>query len=213
MSEYSNAKVQWPEHFSNGGTGVTKTSGDETRQITESVFLFNDPEIYMVGSELHCSRKRVDLSNFWKFHRERPKNKTNNSTVEEKMYLKNHEQSGFQIGDKVRLIRCPKKNELGWACRVCEGHGGDFIDKTLIIKEDRGAYGFGIYEKEENFSGKLFPYFVLELVEKRKNPKPIISLCAGIANTYSSDSEIQSEELHDLIASIETELGKTEKIN
>jgi hypothetical protein len=123
------------------------------------------------------------------------------------MYLKNHEQSGFQVGDKVRLIRCPKKNELGWACQVCEGHGKNLVGKTLIIKEDQGIYGFGVYEKEEDFAGKLFPYFVLELVEKYKNPKPIISLCAEIANTYSVDSEIPSKELHDLIASIETELA------
>ena len=68
---YSLPESQWREHWTNGGTGVTKTSGETTSKISKSVELFGDPEIYMVGSELHSSRKRFDLSDFWEFHRER----------------------------------------------------------------------------------------------------------------------------------------------
>jgi hypothetical protein len=124
------------------------------------------------------------------------------------MYLKNHEQSGFQVGDKVRLIRCPKKNELGWACRAPDEHGKNFVGKIFKITSDWNVNGFCL--NTWGGDGLLFPYFVLELVEKYKNPKQIISLCAGIANTYSVDSEIPSKEFHDLIASIEMELGNTE---
>ena len=60
----------WADHWTNGGTGITKTS-DTTDEITESVRQFGDPQIYMKGTELHCSRENCDISDFWKFHKER----------------------------------------------------------------------------------------------------------------------------------------------
>lgn len=56
----------WMDHWTNGGTGVTKTSGKDFTEIAESVKLFNDPQIFMKGSELHSTQR--DLSDFWKFH-------------------------------------------------------------------------------------------------------------------------------------------------
>lgn len=58
----------WPEHWSNGGTGVTKTSEPDTTAIAASVTAFNDPQIFMRGSELHATRRPCDLSDFWAFH-------------------------------------------------------------------------------------------------------------------------------------------------
>lgn len=63
--------VQWPDHISNGGTAVTKTSGADTAEITETVATFRDPKFYMKGTELHTSRKPADLSDFWAAHRAR----------------------------------------------------------------------------------------------------------------------------------------------
>lgn len=61
--------IDWPEHFSNGGTAVTKGVDDNIR---DSVQAFNDPHIYVDGETLHTTRaKPVDLSDFWKFHYER----------------------------------------------------------------------------------------------------------------------------------------------
>ncbi len=59
----------WSDHWTNGGTGITKTSEPHTTEITDSVTAFGDPEIYMKGTELHSSRR--DLSDFWEFHRAR----------------------------------------------------------------------------------------------------------------------------------------------
>lgn len=64
----------WSEHWSNGGTGVTGTSGDETERMTSCVEAFGDPEIFMKGTELHCSRKfegMLNLEDFWRFYESR----------------------------------------------------------------------------------------------------------------------------------------------
>jgi hypothetical protein len=66
-------QTQWAEHWTNGGTGITKTSGLDTEEITASVAAFGDPSIFMLGSELHSNQEAVDLSKFWQFHRNRLK--------------------------------------------------------------------------------------------------------------------------------------------
>ena len=57
----------WQEHWSNGGTGITKTNGPETAQITACVVAFGDPEIFMKGSELHSTKR--NLNYFWEEYR------------------------------------------------------------------------------------------------------------------------------------------------
>lgn len=70
MRTLGNYKLtDWRDHWTNGGTGVTKTSGEDTNEIAESVAIFGDPQIYMKGSELHA--ERFDLSDFWEFHQTR----------------------------------------------------------------------------------------------------------------------------------------------
>lgn len=68
-------KNDWQDHWTNGGTGVTKTSGHLTAAIAESVEAFRDSQIYMKGTELHMSRERLDLSDFWRLHESRLANK------------------------------------------------------------------------------------------------------------------------------------------
>ncbi len=61
----------WPDHFTNGGTGVTKLSGTDVEEIAASIEAFGDPRIYLNGKELHTSRNPADLSDFWAAHRVR----------------------------------------------------------------------------------------------------------------------------------------------
>ena len=63
--------ASWPDHWTNGGTGITNTSGSHTAEIAESVAAFGDPDIYMKGTELHAAIGYGDLSDFWAFHRNR----------------------------------------------------------------------------------------------------------------------------------------------
>ncbi len=62
--------TNWPEHWTNGGTGVTKSSPPETEKMAATVALLNDPAVFMIGSELHSTRQPLDLSDFWKLYRE-----------------------------------------------------------------------------------------------------------------------------------------------
>lgn len=59
----------WKHHFFNGGNGVIDNCSDD---VMESVMLFNDPSIFMNGSELRSHRQarngRIDISDFWEFH-------------------------------------------------------------------------------------------------------------------------------------------------
>lgn len=67
----------WPDHFTNGGTGVAKLSGAHVEEIAASIEAFGDPMIYLKGEELHTSRKPADLSDFWAAHRARLDNDKN----------------------------------------------------------------------------------------------------------------------------------------
>lgn len=65
-------RCEWSDHWSNGGTGVTKTSSKrEALELAKSVKDFGDPSVFMKGTELHCTRdtsRGLNLSDFWKFH-------------------------------------------------------------------------------------------------------------------------------------------------
>jgi len=72
MREYT----QWSDHWTNGGTGIAKLSGDSLSQISESIEAFGDKSIFIksdggAGYEMHFTRDKIDLSDFWEFHRER----------------------------------------------------------------------------------------------------------------------------------------------
>lgn len=59
--------TNWQFHRSNGGTGLTRTSGKDTAEIQQSVEEFGSAEFFMKGSELHTTRNG-DCSDFWSFH-------------------------------------------------------------------------------------------------------------------------------------------------
>lgn len=63
---FSSRPVTWAEHWTNGGTGISKGCGAD---IAESVRQFGNKSIWMRADELHSSRR--DLSDFWQFHRAR----------------------------------------------------------------------------------------------------------------------------------------------
>jgi hypothetical protein len=64
--DFGSRPISWTEHWSNGGTGISKGCGAE---IAQSVHEFGDQSIWMSGNELHSSYR--DLSKFWQFHRTR----------------------------------------------------------------------------------------------------------------------------------------------
>lgn len=62
--------IQWPDHHSNGGTGISKTEDSKLfERVAESVRLFGDSRIWTKDNELHSSMR--DLSEFWSFHKSR----------------------------------------------------------------------------------------------------------------------------------------------
>lgn len=70
MSNHEQIRTHWKEHWTNGGTGITKLAIDLV-PVSESVRLFGDKSIEVRGNELHCTRERISLSDFWEFHRNR----------------------------------------------------------------------------------------------------------------------------------------------
>lgn len=63
--------VSWPEHWTNGGTAITRLLSEPTAtQVRESVVAFNDPQIFLneAKDEMHSTRKPLNLSDFWHFH-------------------------------------------------------------------------------------------------------------------------------------------------
>jgi hypothetical protein len=73
--------IQWPDHWSNGGTGITKTTEPRTTEITAAVKAFGDPAIFMKGSELHANKH--DLSEFWEFERQFNPQPTRDEAIDE----------------------------------------------------------------------------------------------------------------------------------
>jgi hypothetical protein len=57
----------WPEHWTNGGTGITKTSEPATSRYRQVIRDYGDPRIWMSGDEMHATM--YDLSDFWEFER------------------------------------------------------------------------------------------------------------------------------------------------
>lgn len=59
-------RTQWADHFSNGGTGVTKFEPEMRNQYAQAVTNFDNPKVWLRGNELHCSREINDLEDFWR---------------------------------------------------------------------------------------------------------------------------------------------------
>lgn len=66
-SDLHSDRVDWPDHHSNGGTGVTKIPGDRLSLYLAAVAEYASPDVWITGSELHTSV--TDLSSFWAMFR------------------------------------------------------------------------------------------------------------------------------------------------
>ena len=69
IRDFGPTKSDWLEHWTNGGTGVTKLSPERAPLIADSVQAFGNLAIFIKGDELHSTIR--DLSDFWDFHRKR----------------------------------------------------------------------------------------------------------------------------------------------
>ena len=63
----------WSDHWTNGGTGITKIRGaEDIQKFAEAVKEFGDETLFVKHfadhAELHCSKPGSDLSEFWAFY-------------------------------------------------------------------------------------------------------------------------------------------------
>lgn len=87
----------------------------------------------------------------------------NNLEIKEQVYLLAQEHCGLKVGDLVRIIRGAGDYEGGWPCvwNIYQtDHIGDIGEIVYI-----GRWGCSIIFEDDN-SGLLFPYFVLEKVKR-----------------------------------------------
>lgn len=62
---HNDSRVLWPEHWTNGGTGYTKFDSGKLPLFERAIRELNDPTVFLAGLELHSTRSRHDLSDFW----------------------------------------------------------------------------------------------------------------------------------------------------
>ena len=82
---------------------------------------------------------------------------------EQDVYLKNHNESGFKVGDRVKVIRKAERRENGW-------QNGWTVEMTNVLEQEKvltihgpgSASGFPMKE------GYSYPYYCLEKVEPTK---------------------------------------------
>jgi hypothetical protein len=88
---------------------------------------------------------------------------------EAEAYLEEHNASGFEPGDIVKITRAAKDGENGWENgwnEVMDSHVGQYG----VIADDAKENGFQILTKETGktmglFRPYCFPYFILEKVK------------------------------------------------
>lgn len=88
-------------------------------------------------------------------------------TKSTKRYLKEHKNSGFSIGDTVRVTQKATDLQSGWQGLWSNIFMTPFIgnDKEYTIVEDGGTSGFGLSDGERTY---FFPYFCLERVNREE---------------------------------------------
>jgi len=70
-------------------------------------------------------------------------------------YLCKHKNSGFKVGDTVRVLRRADNFENGWG-NNWSSIMDNSVNKSLKIERDGGGFGFYLSD------GKFYPYFILE---------------------------------------------------
>jgi hypothetical protein len=79
----------------------------------------------------------------------------NNSITERAMYLAAHKNSGFKVGDYVKVVAKASEDQFGWDNNWCEQMNKS-INQICVISRDGDKRGF---ELDNN---SLFPWFVLQ---------------------------------------------------
>jgi len=124
-------------------------------------------------------------------------------------YLKAHKASGFEIGDKVKVLRSAKNGEQGWN-NIWNPRMDDYVGHTFTVTADYDSVGFGLTE-----GPFTFPWFVLELIEKKQeNPikidfdtgcldREVVEQAANsIANKKSLPEEVFDSSYFELFISV-----------
>lgn len=58
--------IRWEDHFSCGGTGITKFSANDLPLYVEALKRHGDDDLFLVGHELHIKNGIRELGPFWK---------------------------------------------------------------------------------------------------------------------------------------------------
>lgn len=87
----------------------------------------------------------------------------------EEAYRVMQENSGIEVGDKVRVLRKAKRHEMGW-WNSWESSMDSSVGKVLTVL---GVYDNGIRLTDYSIKYK-YPFFVLEIVEKHNDKKKVV---------------------------------------
>lgn len=82
-------------------------------------------------------------------------------------YKKMQKNCGIQSGDIVKVLRKAESFELGWDNEWISPSMDKMVGKCFKVHNNYGLYGFSLEISEGNYSLNV-PWFVLELVEKKK---------------------------------------------
>jgi len=95
--------------------------------------------------------------------------------VREEEYREDHHNSGFQVGDRVRVTRSAEDYEKGW-CNLWAGDMDKKIGRECLITADHGREGYNLDDE-----AKYYPYFVLEKVpvEQTEVHKDVLDIQVG----------------------------------
>lgn len=66
---WQESRVQWPEHWTNGGTGITKFAAEDRPLYEAAIKESGRSDLWLKGDELH-SDNRSDKGDFWRIFRQ-----------------------------------------------------------------------------------------------------------------------------------------------
>ena len=110
---------------------------------------------------------------------------------------------GIEKRDSVKPLRKAETGEMGWNAYWASNMNSS-ISKTLTVLEDRGSAGFRLS------NGYLYPWFVLELVQKAKPGPPLPQNIENVI--YNEDFGVAVDirvDIKDSIRKLVTEIFKT----
>lgn len=66
--DFTEPRIDWPEHWRNGGTGITKFDPEKRPLYEAAIKESGRSDLFLIGNELH-SDNRSDKSDFWRVYR------------------------------------------------------------------------------------------------------------------------------------------------